>query len=161
MVASLVRGHSCDSHPCHFAHTCHNLRSSLRAMEWFECRMHITCFHLVVTPLVCIHQEWWVFEHHVCVVQQSICVLWRQCWLCLKHFITKVDDVACSCEELFMLLESMRDGIIRACPSESFESHNDWLGMVCACDVFVEEGSAIDTSLIQHLLLECTSPVLC
>ena len=81
--------------------------------------------------------------------------------MCLKHFITKVDDVACSCEELFMLLESMRDGIIRACPSESFESHNDLLGMVCACDVFVEEGSAIDTSLIQHLLLECTSPVLC
>ena len=58
MVASLVRGHSSDSHPCHFAHTRHNLRSSLRAMEWFECRMHITCFHLVATPLVCIHQEW-------------------------------------------------------------------------------------------------------
>ena len=36
--------------------------------------MHITCFHLVVTPLVCIHQEWWVFEHQVCVVQQSICI---------------------------------------------------------------------------------------
>ena len=96
--------HFKESHPCHFAHTRHNLRSSLRAMEWFECRMHITCFHLVVTPLVCIHQEWWVFEHQVCVVQQSICVSRRQCWLCLKPFITTMDDVACSCEESFMLL---------------------------------------------------------
>ena len=130
MVASVIRGHSSDSHPCHFAHTRHNLRSSLRAMEWFECTMHITCFHLVVTPLVCIHQEWWVFEHQVCVVQQSICVLWRQCWFCLKPFITTMDDVACSCEELFMLLESMRDGIIRECPSESLESRNDLVGMV-------------------------------
>ena len=161
MVASLVRGHSSDSHPCHFAHTRHNLRSSLRAMEWFECRMHITCFHLVVTPLVCIHQEWWVFEHQVCVVQQSICVSWRQCWLCLKPFITTMDDVACSCEELFMLLESVRDGIIRECPSESLESRNDLLSMVCGWDAFVEEGSAIDTSLISHSPLECTSPVFC
>ena len=97
MVASLVRGHLCDSHSCHFAHTHHNLCSSLRAMEWLECSMHITCFHLVVTPLVCIHQEWWVFEHQVCVVQQSICVSRRQCWFCLKPFITTMDDVACSC----------------------------------------------------------------
>ena len=161
MVGSLVRGHLCDSHPCHFAHTRHNLRSSLRAMEWFECSMHITCFHLVVTPLVCIHQERWVFEHQVCVVQQSICVSQRQCWFCLKPFITAMDDVACSCEESFMLLESMRDGIIWECPSESLESHNDLLSMVCAWDAFVEEGSAIDTSLIQHSFLECTSPVFC
>ena len=153
MVVSLVRGHSSDSHPCHFAHTHHNLHSSLRAMEWFECTMHITCFHLVVTPLVCIHQEWWVFEHQVCVVQQSICVLQRQCWLCLKPFITEIDDVACSCEESFMLLESMREGIIRECPSESLESRNDLVGMVCAWDGFVEESSAVDTSLIQHSFL--------
>ena len=52
-----------------------------------------------------------------------------------------------------MLLESVKDGIIGECPSESFESRNDLVGMVCAWDVFVEEGSAIDTSLIQHLLL--------
>ena len=110
--------------------------------------MHITCFHLVVTPLVCIHQEWWVFEHQVCVIQQSICVLWRQCWLCLKPFITTMDDVACSCEESFMLLESVRDGIIRVCPSESLESRNDLVSMVCAWDAFVEEGSAIDTDTL-------------
>ena len=72
-----------------------------------------------------------------------------------------MDDVACSCEELFMLLESTREGIIRECPSESLESHNDLVGMVCAWDVSVDEGSAIDTSLIQHSLLECTSPVFC
>ena len=81
--------------------------------------------------------------------------------MCLKPFITTMDDVACSCEESFMLIESMRDGIIGVCPSESFESRNDLLSMVCAWDAFVEEGSAIDTSLIQHTLLECTSPVLC
>ena len=66
-----------------------------------------------------------------------------------------------SCEELLVLLESVRDGIIRECPSESFESRNDLLSMVCGWDAFVEEGSAIDTRLIQHSLLECTSPVLC
>ena len=161
MVVSLIRGHSSDSHPCHFAHTGHNLRSSLRAMEWFECTMHITCFHLVVTPLVCIHQEWWVFEHQVCVVQQSICISRRQCWLCLKPFITTMDDMACSCEESFVLLESLRDGIIRECQSESLERCNDLVCMVCGWDAFVEEGSAIDTILIQHSLLECTSPVFC
>ena len=47
-----------------------------------------------------------------------------------------------------MLLESVREGIIRVCPSESLESRNDLLSMVCAWDAFVEEGSAIDTSLI-------------
>ena len=78
----------------------------------------------------------------------------------LKPFITTV-DVACSCEESFILLESVRDGIIRECPSELLESRNDLVGMVCAWDAFVEEGSAIDTSLIQHSLLECTSPVFC
>ena len=66
MVASVVTRRSCDSHPCHFAHTRDNLCSSLRATEWFECTMHITCIHLVVTPLVCVHQEWWVLEHEVC-----------------------------------------------------------------------------------------------
>ena len=66
-----------------------------------------------------------------------------------------------SCEESFMLLESMRGGITRECPSESLESRNDLLGMVCGWDAFVEEGSAIDTSLIQHSLLECTGPVFC
>ena len=63
LVASLVRGHLSDSHPCHLAHTHHNQRSSLRVMEWFECRMHITCFHLVVTSIVCIHQECWLHVH--------------------------------------------------------------------------------------------------
>ena len=58
-----------------------------------------------------------------------------------------------------MLLESVRDGMIRECPSELLESRNDLVSMVCAWDAFVEEGSAIDTSLIQHSLLECTSPV--
>ena len=63
MVVSLVTRHSCDSHPCHFAHIHDNLCSSLRATEWFECTMRIACIHLVVTPLVCVHQEWWVLEH--------------------------------------------------------------------------------------------------
>ena len=122
MVASLVRRHSSHPRPCHFAHTHHNLCSSLRAMEWFECTMHIACFHLVVTPLVCVHQEWWVLEHEVRIVEQSICVSRRWCWLCLKPVITTRDDVASCCEESLEPLESLRDGIIRICPSEPFES---------------------------------------
>ena len=59
-----------------------------------------------------------------------------------------MDDVACSCEESFMLLESVREGIIRECPSELLESRNDLVGMVCAWDAFVEEGSAIDTDTL-------------
>ena len=81
--------------------------------------------------------------------------------LCLKPVIIKVDDVACCCEKRLMLFESLRDGIVRICPSEPFESTNDLLSMVCARDAFVEKGSAIGTSLIQHSLLECTSPVFC
>ena len=61
----------------------------------------------------------------------------------------------------FKPLESVWDGIIGECPSELLDSHNDLVCMVCAWDAFVEEGSAIDTSLIQHSLLECTSPVFC
>ena len=72
-----------------------------------------------------------------------------------------MDDVACSCEESFIPLESVRDGIIRIYPCESLENRNDLVSTVCGWDAFVEEGSAIDTSLIQHSLLECTSPVLC
>ena len=122
MVASVVRRHSCDSHSCHFAHTRDNLCSSLRATEWFECTMHIACFHLVVTPLVCVHQEWWVLEHEVRVVEQSICVSRRWCWLCLHHVIATWNDAASSCEETLELFESLRDGIVRVCPSEPFES---------------------------------------
>ena len=40
--------------------------------------------------------------------------------------------------------------MVRICPSEPFESHHDLVGMVCACNVFVEEDSAIGTSLIHH-----------
>ena len=58
MVVSLVTRHSYDSRPCHFAHTHHNVCSLLRATEWYECIMHITCFHHVVTPLVSINQPW-------------------------------------------------------------------------------------------------------
>ena len=47
------------------------------------------------------------------------------------------------------------------CECERVLWRGDVVGMVCAWNAFVEEGSAIDTSLIQHLLLECTSPVLC
>ena len=122
--------------------------------------MHIACFHLVVTPLVCVHQEWWVLEHEVCVVEHLVCILRWWCWLCLQPVITTRNDVAC-CEESLELLESLRDGIIRICPSEPFESTNDLLGMVCARDAFLDEGSANGTSLIQHSLLECTSPVFC
>ena len=57
--------------------------------------------------------------------------------------------------------ESLRDGIVRICTSEPFESCNDLLSMVCAWDASVDEGSGIGTSLIQHSLLECTSPVFC
>ena len=99
MVASLVTRHSCDSRPCHFAHTRDNLCCLLRTMEWFECTMHIACFHLVVTPLVCVHQEWWVLEHEVRVVEQSICVSRRWRWLCIKPVIAAWNDAASSCEE--------------------------------------------------------------
>ena len=72
MVASLVRRHSSHPRPCHFAHTRDNLCSSLRAMEWFECTMHISCFHLVVTPLVSINQPCWLFHHQVCVIEHIV-----------------------------------------------------------------------------------------
>ena len=99
MVASLVRRHSSHPRPCHFAHTRDNLCSSLRATEWFECTMHIAYIHLVVTPFVCVHQEWWVLEHEVRVVEQSICVSLRWCWLCLKPVIATWNDAASSCED--------------------------------------------------------------
>ena len=111
MVVSLVRRRSSHPRPCHFAHTRDNLCSSLRAMEWFECTMHIACFHLVVTPLVCVHQEWWVLEHEVRVVEQSICVSRRWCWLCLQPVIATWNDAASSCEESLEPLKSLRDGI--------------------------------------------------
>ena len=129
MVASVVRRHSSHPRPCHFAHTRNNLCSSLRAMEWFECTMHIACIHLVVTPLVCINQPWWVFHHQVCVVEHLVHVLWC-CWLCLKPAIATKDDVVC-CEKRLMLFESLRHDIIRVCPSEPFESTNDMVSMVC------------------------------
>ena len=131
MVASLVTRHSSHPHPCHFAHTRDNLCCSLRAMEWFECTMQIACFHLVVTPLVSVHQEWWVLEHEVCVVEQSICVSRWWCWLCIQPVIATWNDAASSCEETLELLESLRHGIVRICPSEPFESCNDLLSMVC------------------------------
>ena len=83
----------------------------------------------------------------VVVVSQPVIATWN--------------DAASSCEESLELLESLRDGIIRICPSEPFEGCNDLMSMVCAWDAFVEKGSAIGTSLIQHSLLECTSPVFC
>ena len=72
-----------------------------------------------------------------------------------------IDDVACCCEKRLMLFESLRDDIIRTYPSEPFESCNDLLSMVCARDASVKKGSGIGTSLHQHSLLECTSPVFC
>ena len=131
IVASLVTRHLCDSHPCHFAHTRHNVCSSLGATEWYECTMHISCFHLVVTPFVSINQPWWMFHHQVCVAEHLVHVLWWR-WLCHKPVITtKIDDVACCCEKRLMLFESLRHGIIRICPSEPFESTNDLVSMVC------------------------------
>ena len=160
MVVSVVTRHLCDSRPCHFAHTSHNVCCLQRTIEWFECTMHIACFHLVVTSLVCINQPWWLFHHQVSVVEHLVNVLlW--CWLCLKPVITKIDEVACCCEKRLMLFESLRHGIVRICPSEPFESTNGFVSMVCARDASVEEGSAIGTSLTQHSLLECTSPVFC
>ena len=120
--------------------------------------MHIACFHLV-TPFVCINQSWWVFHHQVCVVEQSICVSRRWCWLCLQPVIATWNDVASFCEESLKPLESLRDDIIRICPSEPFEGCNDLLSMVCAWDASVKKGSAIGISLIQYSLLECTGPV--
>ena len=79
-----------------------------------------------------------------CIVEHTCpCVV---VWLCLKPVIAKFDDVA-SCEKRPMLLESLRDGIIGICPSKSFENVNDVLGMACACSAFMDEGSAIGTSL--------------
>ena len=82
--------------------------------------MHIACFHLVVTPLVFIHQEWWVLEHEVHVVEQSICISRGWCWLCIQPVITTRDDVGYCCEVSLEPLESLRDGIIRISPSEPF-----------------------------------------
>ena len=98
----------------------------------------------------------------VCVIEHLVHVLWWWlCWLCLKPFITMIDDVTCCCEKRLMLFESLRDGIIRICPSEPFESTNNLLSMVCAQDASVKKGSAIGTSLIQHSLHQCTCPVFC
>ena len=70
--------------------------------------------------------------------------------------------LACLCEKRLMLFESLRDGIIRMCPYELFESTNDLVSVVCVENAFVvEKGSAIGTSLIQLLILECISPVFC
>ena len=65
MVASLVTRHSCDCHPRHVAYTPHNLCTSLRAMELFECTLYMLCFLSVVTPLVSINQPRWLFHHQV------------------------------------------------------------------------------------------------
>ena len=86
--------------------------------------MHIACFYLVVTLFVCINQPWWVFHHHVCVVEHLVHVLWRWCWLCLQSVITMIDDVACCYEKMLMLFELLRDGIIRI-------GSSDLLSMVC------------------------------
>ena len=131
MVVSVVRMHLCDCHACHFANTHHNLCPSLGPMEWFECAMHIWCLHLVVTPLVCIHQEWQVLQHQVLLSTPSA-KLRRWFRLCLQPVVATVDDVARSCEESLESLESLRDGTVRICPSEPFESHDDLVGMVCA-----------------------------
>ena len=70
--------------------------------------------------------------------------------------------LACLCEKRLMLFESLKHGIIRMCPYELFESTNDLVSVVCVENAFVvEKGSAIGTSLIQHSLLECISPVFC
>ena len=111
MVVSLVTRHLCDCHPCHFAHTHHNVCCSLRTMVWFECTMHIACFHLVVTTLVSINQPWWVFHHQVCVVEHLVHVLWWWWWLCLKPVITKIDYVACSCEKSTVNLPLSDNGV--------------------------------------------------
>ena len=72
MVVSVVTRHLCDSHPCHFAHTLHDVCSLLRTTEWFEYTIHILCFHFVVTPLVSINQPCWVFHHQVCVIEHIV-----------------------------------------------------------------------------------------
>ena len=122
--------------------------------------------HLVYPPCchtTCFHQQTMVgvSSSCMCVVEHFVRVLWWWCWLCLQPAIISVDDAACCCEKRFMLFESLRDDIIRICPSEPFESCNDLLSMICAWDASVEKGSGIGTSLIQHLLLECTSSVFC
>ena len=94
-------------------------------------------------------------------LSKSIGISWWWYWLSLKPVITTKDDVACSCEESLEPLESLRDDIVRICPSELFESCKDLLGLVCAWYVSAEESSTIGASFIQHSLLECTSPVFC
>ena len=131
MVVSVVTRHLCDCHPCHFANTHHNLCPLLTTMECFECTMHIWCFHLVVTPLVSIHQPWCVFQHQVCVIEHLVHVLWMWWWLCLQPVITTIDDVACCCEKSLKVIEWMRDGMVRIHPSEPFESRHDLVGMLC------------------------------
>ena len=81
-----------------------------------------------------------------CIVEHPCPRVVEWCWLCLKPVIIMIDDAAC-CEKRLMLLESLRHGIIRTCPSNPFENVIDVLGMVCACSAFMDEGSVIGTSL--------------
>ena len=80
---------------------------------------------------------------------------------CVSSLLSPRDEVACCCEKRLMLFESLMDGIIRVCSSEPFENTNDLVSMVCTWDAFVEEGSAIGISLIQHSLHQCACPVFC
>ena len=80
----------------------------------------MSCFHLVVTPLVSINQTWWVFHHRVCVVEHLVHVLWCCCVSSLSSPRLMMWPVLVRRGSCFF--EFLRDGIIRICPSESFES---------------------------------------
>ena len=56
--------------------------------------MYIACFHIVVTPLVCINQEWWMLEHQMSVIEQLVHTLWQCLSLWFQHGIIICDYVA-------------------------------------------------------------------
>ena len=95
---------------------CTSRVSTLLSHHLFPSTNHGGCF-IVKCLSNLVHALWW--------------------WLCLQPVITEIDDVACCCEKRLMLFELLRDGIIRICPSELFESTNDLVSMVlclkCIC----------------------------
>ena len=132
MVMSVVTRHLCDSHPCHFAHTLHNL-CVLRKEPWSGVSAQCTS----CVPTLSLHHLFPSTNHGGCFIHQ----------VCLVEHIVRVwcGDVGCvsslSLPRLMVwpvivrrdsgCFESLRDDNIRICPFEPFESCNDLVGMVC------------------------------
>ena len=76
-----------------------------------------------------------------CVVEHLVHVLLWLCWLCLKPFITMIDDVACSCEVPLESLEPLRVQLVLC--------NRKWACVVSAiCDEW-QRGTHMDGKAIQ------------